>query len=225
MPYYLPMQITCANETLRLLPERAVLWPRMRTLLVADAHFGKAAAFRAKGMPVPHGTTAANLALLAQLVQAHALQEVIFLGDFLHAAQAKAPRTLAALAQFRTQHAQLAMTLVRGNHDHHAGDPPASLNIQLADEPLLRGPFALCHVPQTIAGHYVLAGHIHPAVRISSRGQAARLPCFWLGAQSGVLPAFGEFTGMHCITPQAQDRVYAVAQDQVLQVPVHVLAA
>ena len=43
--------IQCAGETVWLLPERALWWPAQRMLMVADAHFGKAATFRARGVP------------------------------------------------------------------------------------------------------------------------------------------------------------------------------
>ena len=46
--------------------------------------------------------------------------------------------------------------LVRGNHDSHAGDPPASLAIEMVDEPLGIGPFAACHHPQHLSGALVL---------------------------------------------------------------------
>ena len=42
-----------------LLAGRALLWPERRTLLVADLHLGKGAVFRARGVPVPSGSTAA----------------------------------------------------------------------------------------------------------------------------------------------------------------------
>ena len=42
-----------AGERLVLLPEMAAYWERAGTLLVADPHFGKAAAFRAAGIPEP----------------------------------------------------------------------------------------------------------------------------------------------------------------------------
>jgi metallophosphoesterase superfamily enzyme len=62
----LPM--TIGDTVLWLLADRALYWPERRWLCVADAHFGKAAAFRALGQPVPRGTTANNLARLdAQL--------------------------------------------------------------------------------------------------------------------------------------------------------------
>jgi hypothetical protein len=41
------MEIVLAGETLRLLPDKALYWPRQQTLFIADAHFGKVAAFRA----------------------------------------------------------------------------------------------------------------------------------------------------------------------------------
>ena len=40
-----------------------------RTLFVADLHLGKSATFRARGLPVPSGTTQDNLRRLAALVQ------------------------------------------------------------------------------------------------------------------------------------------------------------
>ena len=42
-----------SGEQLDLLPEKAIWWPRRRTLLVADVHCGKDATFRAMGVPVP----------------------------------------------------------------------------------------------------------------------------------------------------------------------------
>ncbi len=196
------------------------LWlPEQHTVLVADAHFGKAVSFRKLGVPVPSGTTTDNLHRLSALLQETQAQRLIFLGDFLHSARSHAAPTLAALAAWRAQHTQLAITLIRGNHDDRAGDPPANLNIQVVDEPLLLGPFALCHHPQTAPGAYVVAGHWHPCITLHGRArQRLRLPCFWLGEQVGILPAFGAFTGMHPIERAPGDRVYAVAGDVVREV-------
>ena len=46
-----------------------------------------------------------------------------------------------------------------------------------------------------------------------------RLPCFVMGERVSVLPAFGDFTGMHPIDPQAGDRVWAIGGDAVREVP------
>lgn len=222
------LEIRLAGETLALHASGAVFLPARSTVLVADAHFGKAVSFRRLGVPVPRGTTTETLDQLSALVADSGARRIVFLGDFLHSARSHAPGTLAALARWRAQHPQLELTLVRGNHDDRAGDPPASLGIEVVDEPLPLGPFALCHHPRPRPGAYVLAGHWHPCVSVRGRAfERLRLPCFWFGDDSGakpgtavgVLPAFGAFTGMHRIEQQAGDRIFVVAGESIRQVP------
>ena len=173
------------------------------------------------GVPVPRGTTTQTLQRLSDAVQASGATRIVFLGDLLHSARAHVPATLEALAQWRARHAALELVLVRGNHDDHAGDPPSSLGVTALDEPLLMDGLALCHHPQVQPGAYVLAGHLHPCAVIGGRArQRARLACFHFGAQQGVLPAFGAFTGMHPIRRAAGERVFVVAEDRVLPLPV-----
>ncbi|MBX3604226.1 MAG: ligase-associated DNA damage response endonuclease PdeM [Piscinibacter sp.] len=208
------------GRPLVLLAQKAAWLPASRTLLIADAHIGKAVSFRALGVPVPRGTTSDTLARLAGLVEQMAARRVIFLGDLLHSARAHAPSTLGALARWRSAHASLDLVLVRGNHDDRAGDPPASLQFEVVDEPFAADGFALCHHPHPREGAYVLAGHLHPCVTLGGRARdRLRLPCFHFGARVGVLPAFGSFTGMHPIERVPGDRTFVVADDGVTELP------
>ncbi|MYM73236.1 ligase-associated DNA damage response endonuclease PdeM [Duganella sp. FT134W] len=213
------MMLTLANEQLLLLPQKAAYWPREGMLIIADIHFGKAASFRALGVPVPAGTTRANLlgldALLAQLEVRH----VMFLGDFLHARAAHAPATLAAMQAWRECHPDLRLTVVRGNHDAHAGDPPPALAIEMVDEPHVIGPFAFCHHPDVLVPSYVLAGHVHPVYRLRSGWESLLLPCFLVGPQRMVLPSFGAFTGGHPVVAQPDERMYVSSGEAVLSIP------
>ena len=211
--------VEVAGEHLVLAAQRAAVWPARRTLLVADAHFGKAASFRARGVPVPEATTQANLAALDALIAAHDIARVVFLGDFLHAREAHAPQTLAALRAWRARHGGLDLLLIAGNHDLHAGEPPADLAVESVQGPWIDGPFAFCHHPSPFIDKYVLAGHLHPAYRVTGRNDSVRLPCFWFGPRVGVLPAFGDFTGGHLIAPQPGDRVFVAAGEKVMVVP------
>jgi len=222
------LRIRVADADAVLHPSGGALLSAQQTLLVADAHFGKAVSFRKLGVPVPSGTTDETLAGLSRVVEATKARRVVFLGDFLHSRHSQAPAILSALARWRARHAGLEMTLVRGNHDRRAGDPPALLDIAVVDEPLKVGPFALCHQPRPVAGAYVLAGHWHPCISVSGRAfERLRLPCFWFGDDTGaipqnavgVLPAFGSFTGMHRIEPRAGDRIFPVAGDVVRAIP------
>jgi DNA ligase-associated metallophosphoesterase len=213
-------QVQWAGQDLGLLADRALWWPARRVLFIADLHIGKAATYRALGQPVPGGTTQQNLARLDRLIGTHQPQQIVFLGDFLHAAQARTPQVLAALQAWRAQHAQLAMTLVRGNHDSRAGDPPPALGIEVVNEPHLIGPFAACHHPQTHASHFVLAGHVHPVCTLHGRGRdRIRMPCFVSQDQQAILPAFGEFTGGWQVEAAPGRRFYGVGGDAVWVLP------
>lgn len=209
-----------AGVEVHLLPERALWWPQGRTLFVADLHMGKAASYRVLGQPVPSGTTQENLGRLSALIAQHGPRHLVFLGDFLHAAAARTAHVMAALTQWRMQHAAVEMTLVRGNHDSRAGDPPASLQIVVVDEPSIHGPFACCHHPQGHATHFVLAGHVHPVCRVSGRGRdSLRMPCFVAQAGQAVLPAFGEFTGGSMVGAEQGRRLYPVGGGVVWCLP------
>ncbi len=218
------VELLAGGATLRLLAQRAVYLPAHGMLLVADAHIGKAQSFRRLGVPVPDGTTAETLARLSDAVAACGARHVVFLGDLLHAARGRGAATLRAVAQWRAAHARLELTLLRGNHDSHAGDPPADWGVHCIDGPLLLNPqpggLALAHHPDPLPGSYVLAGHIHPAAIVAGRARdSLRLPCFHFGLQVGVLPAFGAFTGMHVMRRDEADRVFVVAGDSVRALP------
>jgi DNA ligase-associated metallophosphoesterase len=207
---------TVRGEELHLLRERAVYWPRRATLLVADPHFGKAAAFRSAGVPVPAGTTAGTLARIDAALARTSATRLVFLGDFLHAREGRSVATLDALGAWRGTHAAVDVLLVRGNHDRRAGDPPPALHIRCVDAPLVDPPFAFVHHPGEVPDAYALAGHIHPSVTMVGRGrQRTRLPCFWFGAKWAVLPALGEFTGLANVEPVAGDELFVVAGESV----------
>ncbi|KPC54627.1 ligase-associated DNA damage response endonuclease PdeM [Amantichitinum ursilacus] len=212
-----------AGEAVWLLPQKALFWPAQRMLLVADVHFGKAAAYRALGQPVPHGTTQANLARLDEMlaVLAEDVDTLVFLGDFLHAKSSRHPEVLGALETWRARWPALRLVLVRGNHDVRAGDPPQNLRVTVVSEPWIVGPLGLCHEPDVAlpGGIYGLCGHVHPAVTL--RGGARermRLACFWMGEHGGILPAFGEFTGSWTMPAHARARVWVVGGGRVFAV-------
>jgi DNA ligase-associated metallophosphoesterase len=206
------------GEVLALLPERALFWPRRRMLVVADVHLGKAATFRAAGIPIPHGSTGEDLARLDRALARTGAIALAFLGDLFHARVGReAPRTLAQVGGWRARWPDLDVLLVRGNHDLGAGDPPAELGFRCVNEPFDVAPFSLRHHPEP-ADAYVLAGHVHPAVRLEGRGGVReRLPAFVLGRRIGLLPAFGGFTGGGDVRPGPGDRIFVVAEDEVLE--------
>lgn len=184
---------------LTLLPQRAVWREATRTLFVADVHIGKAATFRAAGLPAPAGTTRENLARLDALIEAFHPRALVVLGDLFHAREAYREATLGECVAWRARRAALSITLVVGNHDARAGAPPAALGLELAAEPFGLDGLECRHQPRDESpseGPLALAGHIHPAARLYGPGHdRLRAPCFVMRGRQLVLPAFGEFTG------------------------------
>ena len=214
------LQIELGGGRWSLLPAGAAYWHDRRWLVVADVHFGKAATFRALGIPVPHGTTNATLARLTALVALTQPSAVIFLGDLFHAREAHAAGTLAAVRAWREQHRSLELILVEGNHDLRAGAPPADLAITVVAEPFRVDQIAFAHHPKFCVDATTIAGHMHPAVRIAGRADdGVRVPCFWLRDGLAILPAFGAFTGGARIEREPGDRVVAIADDRLFEIP------
>ena len=221
--------IEAMGQTVTLLPQRAVYLNDSQTLLVADLHLGKAATYRKLGQPVPQGTTTETLARLSAAIQRQPVKKLVVLGDFLHAAHVhQASPTLAAIEQWRARHSMLSITLVRGNHDDRAGDPPKDFDIDVVDEPHCVDGFACCHAlphhknPVVKAGNqaFAFAGHTHPVVTLQGRARdRLRLLCFVVSPDSCILPAFGAFTGGHEHQPTHDETLYAIADDAIFAIP------
>ncbi len=211
------MKVVCAGTEIELLAGRAVFWPEKQTLLIADTHLGKADHFRAAGLPVPRTMNVASLDRLASLVNSTHACRLIVLGDFWHAPSGVSDELLESIGNWQNQFRSLEVDLVLGNHDRGCGELPKDWDIAIHKEPLVVSPFVFSHYPQSHAEGYTLAGHLHPAIAVRGKGrEMLKLPCFWLGAEVGVLPAFGAFTGTAVVRPKAADRVFAIADDEVV---------
>jgi DNA ligase-associated metallophosphoesterase len=213
--------IELGGQPVWLLPERAAWHPPSRTLFIADLHLGKAAAFRAHGLPVPSGTTQDNLRRIDALMRRWSAARVVLLGDLLHSAHAQQASVIEPVRRWRAAQAAAQCVLVRGNHDAHAGDPPPALDVEIVDEPWHIGGapgLVACHHPGRVAGAGVLAGHWHPVITLRGAGRdRARLPCFCRIEDVLVLPAFGAFTGGSPHEPPPGSTCYPVGGERVWQ--------
>lgn len=212
------LEIELEGELLLLLAQRGIYWQDRKILLVADAHLGKAATFRAHNIAVPAGTTEKDLQTLSQMIVETGADHLIFLGDLVHNKRGLTDRISSLILAWREHHSQIKITLVRGNHDKKIPAIEKLMRMDIVEEPLVMGPFALKHHPSADSSGYVLCGHTHPAVRLHGAGQSLRLPCYLFEKRVGTLPAFGSFTGCMEIEPTGEERVYVLAGDTVVEV-------
>jgi DNA ligase-associated metallophosphoesterase len=211
------IDITLASHTLTLLGERAAWWTARATLIVADTHFGKASHFRSRGLAVPEGSTDADLSLLSMLIERHAARELIVLGDLLHGDGSLDQATRHSLSRWRGRHESIDISLVRGNHDRHAGDPPGELRITCVDEPWDVSGIALRHHPAETSP--MIAGHVHPAARVQDYDGSVSIACFVLDGDRLILPAFGRFTGTSIIDSEPGTRLFPAGRGRITELP------
>jgi len=205
------------KPSLHLLAEGAVWLEDCHTLVVADVHLGKAAAFRARGLPVPEGDNARDLERLRALCEKRAARQLVIAGDFFHSPSGMSSELERMLGDFLTS-LQIPVLLVIGNHDAGLAKLPATLQTCAAHGiPGIR----VIHDPaDAVPGMLNLAGHWHPVVRIpDGRRTSLRLPCFLLRGDLLVLPSFGSFTGGAVIDRHPGDRHFVTLRDQVIELP------
>jgi uncharacterized protein len=216
VPYAIDIEL--AGNTFQLFADCGLFWPAQSILFVADTHFGKEATFRQAGIPVPSGTTNATLAKIVRMLHRTNAKHFCILGDMLHAKSSIAKHVSEAIEQFFAEFRGVEVSLVRGNHDAKVGPLPSTWPIDVVDPGKLIGSVALGHHPSTIpvGADVYLCGHIHPALRVSSRTERlGKMRCFWYSGGQLVLPAIGEFTGTHVITLAPNDRAWIVAENQI----------
>lgn len=208
---------TIQGQELILLSEKAIYWKEENMLIISDLHLGKINHFRKAGIPVPSSANQKNIEVLIQLLQEINTERVIFLGDLFHSAY---NQEWEVFGQVLEHFPEVSFELVKGNHDILGEHQYVKHKIKVHELYLTREPFIFTHEPleEIPTGYYALAGHIHPGVLIKGKGrQRLKLPCFWFGKRQGLLPAFGEFTGLHIITPAEEDEVYLIFEGKVLK--------
>jgi uncharacterized protein len=210
------LAISVAGVEMVCLAQRMLLWSAERTLFVADVHLGKAASFRASGVPLPSGHSSHDLNRISEVLTRREAHRLVILGDLIHTQSSYTEALDKSFRAFRARHASVEMILVRGNHDRHGGDAPPDWGLHIVSEPHALGPFACCHEPGLAAGVGIeLAGHLHPALHIQTRAERVRLPCFWVRSHGIVLPAFGSLTGNATVQLMRGERAVVIAGQQL----------
>jgi len=209
--------LTIEGEDLLLHPGRAVLWPRRKTVIVADTHFGKSSFFGRHGIAVPGGSDDEDRARLCRLITDSSAERLIILGDFLHAPVAPESREARDLDAWSRNLAPVHIMVIAGNHDRRA--QRLWQWIAWRDIELLESPFRFTHEAvhrQASEQVFTLSGHTHPVMRLRApRRPGLRVPVFWQRSAGLVLPSFGAFTGGFAVRPKPDEHIFAIGPTAV----------
>ncbi len=169
----------------------ALFCPGEKSLLVADLHLEKGSAAAERGALLPPYDTRQTLMRLAEVIDRYEPTRVIALGDSLHdvgAARRILPHDLEVLHVLQEGRDWVWVT---GNHDPKIDK---RFGGRACGEFQMSG-LSLRHLPAPGAATHEIAGHMHPAARLSMYGYSIRRPCFVANGRRLVMPAFGAFAG------------------------------
>ena len=174
---------------------------------------GKVAHFRKNGIAVPRKAEGAFYQKITALLSEFTLERILFLGDLFHSFQNN--EWLLFTAWVKQQKA--SMILVEGNHDVIPAAQFEQIGLQVVDC-LKEECFYFSHFPKEKQTHFVFCGHLHPGVKLKGNGlQQMKMPCFFQSPEQMILPAFGAFTGLHILSPTAEDVVYVTTGKEVVK--------
>ncbi|PIB93093.1 ligase-associated DNA damage response endonuclease PdeM [Caulobacter sp. FWC2] len=200
------LRVGLANVEVMLRWSGALWLERENTLVVADLHFEKGSSYAARfGQMLPPYDTRETLDRLDREIAQLSPATLIFLGDSFHDGGGEA--RLAADDYRRLEGLAVGRELVWavGNHD---ADGPKVLPGDIIDEASVAG-LTLRHEPVPGVQLGEVAGHLHPAAKITSGRATTRRRCFVTDGQRLVLPAFGAFTGGLNILDEAFSNLFA----------------
>jgi DNA ligase-associated metallophosphoesterase len=169
----------------------AVFWPAEKALLVADLHLEKGSAYAARGALLPPYDTRQTLIRLAEAIDRYEPDRVVALGDSFHDAGAADRIDASDLEILRMMQEDREWIWLTGNHDADIAD---IFGGRVCPELKIAG-ITLRHQPAQGCVTHEIAGHMHPAARISMHGYVIRRPCFVANGRRLVMPAFGAFAG------------------------------
>ncbi len=211
------MELTLSGTPFFLLPQRALFYPDIAVLIVADLHLGKAMHFRKSGIFIPGRSAYADYHVLDGLIEKWRPAQVWLLGDLFHSSY---NMEWQYFRNFRLKYKGISFCLVKGNHDILSPRIYTDLNIDVFDI-IQSSDFIFSHEPlvKVPDGKMNIAGHVHPGCMIRLRGrQMLRLPCFYRQGRSLLLPAFGRLTGLAILPAKPDSRIYAVFPEEVVLV-------
>lgn len=195
-----------------LTPERAAVHLPTATAVVADLHLGYERARQRRGDAIPTLPLARRLAPLAALCLRCEVRSLAIAGDLFEEGRACA-ETAQELSAWLAETGIALAGIVPGNHDR-GFDGVVGLG-PVCPDGLTLGPWRIVHGDGPTDGARLVYGHWHPCVRRQGRA----MPCFLVGEQSLVLPAYsvdaagGNVRG---VARWRDFRCYAIAQGQVL---------
>lgn len=210
------MEVTILNCRLLLTAEKIIYLPENAAIILSDLHLTKDVHFRKNGIGVPALLTHSTLNRLSSVIEKYKPSQIFILGDMFHSDYNNGVQIFEL---WRAKYSEIPVNLIHGNHDIFRNDIYKNMGIETIGDSCILDNILLTHEPVLASKLLNICGHLHPVVKISGNArQSIRMPCFYFNGSSLILPAFGEFTGGKYIHPKKGQKVFAIADEKIIEV-------
>lgn len=198
------------DESLEMLPSKALLLPKTNELLISDIHLGKAEYFQQNGIPLTNNSDEQNLLRIKNIVKRHNPKKLIILGDLFHS-KYSISKSLKSSLELLPEKLNIKIELIVGNHDVGCKIKNISfLNFKKSYN------FIFSHEPIGKFEKNILniCGHYHPKIYLKNAKDKLSFKCFAMDEKNNILylPAFGDLTrGYPC---ENSFRKWAIISDK-----------
>lgn len=200
-----------AGQVLVLTNLSALYMPELKALVLADIHIGKSTHFQKHGIAIPITVFKNDLNKLESLIRHFKPQKIIVVGDMFHAENNS---EIQQFKDWKANYSAIHFILIKGNHDRYYHSIYKDLDIEIIPNELTWEGITFIHnLEHYKAEGCTVSGHLHPGIYLKAKAkQRIKLPCFAVGKQHLILPAFSEFTGLNTRLDSNSFKFYAFTE-------------
>ncbi len=203
----LMQSLNVRDQTLALLPERALHWRERDCLVVADLRI--ATPNSAQDPIAAVDELEGDLARLDEALRTTQSRQLVVLGDLIPPNTMPSLDAIDRFAAWRVA-TRAEIVLVRSHEAPVQRDFVTSFHIQSVALPLEWGPLLLAAAPALSRDAYTLSGALAPVIDVVDENVSRTLPCFHFGPRIGLLPAFSKAARSTRMYREEPDRVFTI---------------
>jgi hypothetical protein len=204
------MFIEIKGEQMELLPERAIFWPSMELLMIADI----GCAFTKKTL-IESGLD--ELDHIKSIVAKRSVKRVLLLGDVAPEGRSFDKALLHEIKMW-SQNIRCPFYIAFPKPAFITPEEIKGYGVAAWADPLIIPPFAFTSEPVELERYFSFSGNTHPQVVLKKGGERHFYPCFQIKEHQAILPSFTDDVPSQSISWTSEEKIYAIDGDTIINI-------
>lgn len=204
------MLIEIEGEEMELLPERAIFWPAMELLLIADIGW----VFTKKTV-IASGLE--ELEHIKEVVQKKSVKRVLLLGDVAPEGRSFDKELLVEI-KIWSQNLRCPFYIAFPKTPYISIEEAKGYGVAAWADPLIIPPFAFSKDPHENDKYFTFSGHVHPQIVLKKGKDRVFFPCFQVKQHQAILPSFTDDAAPQAISWTSEERIFAIDGSTIISI-------